>query len=107
MNLSDIKQGSRLVGVRSDGPVEIISVESGDGDVVNVVFRSADGELGQRLLSAEDVGKLFLPYYSTKGRGSGLGLAIVHRIVTDHNATIHVASNQPRGVVFTVEIPTH
>ena len=28
--------------------------------------------------------KLFLPYYSTKGRGSGLGLAIVRRIVAEH-----------------------
>jgi two-component system nitrogen regulation sensor histidine kinase NtrY len=49
--------------------------------------------------------KLFLPYYSTKGRGTGLGLAIVHRIVTDHNGTIRVEDNQPRGTVFTVELP--
>ncbi len=54
MNLSEIKQGARLVGLRSGEPVEIISVESTDGDVVNVVFRSSDGSLGQRLVSAED-----------------------------------------------------
>ncbi len=70
----------------------------------HVLLHVADTGRG---IPVEDMGKLFLPYYSTKGRGSGLGLAIVHRIVTDHNANIHVASNQPRGVVFTLEIPTH
>jgi two-component system nitrogen regulation sensor histidine kinase NtrY len=49
--------------------------------------------------------KLFLPYYSTKGRGTGLGLAIVHRIVTDHHGTIRVEDNVPKGTVFTVELP--
>ncbi len=68
----------------------------------NVLLHVADTGHG---IPAEDLGKLFLPYYSTKGRGSGLGLAIVHRIVTDHNAAIHVARNQPQGVVFTLEIP--
>ncbi len=70
----------------------------------NVLLHVADTGRG---IPAQDLGKLFLPYYSTKGRGSGLGLAIVHRIVTDHNAAIHVAQNQPRGVVFTLEIPAH
>jgi two-component system nitrogen regulation sensor histidine kinase NtrY len=49
--------------------------------------------------------KLFLPYYSTKGRGTGLGLAIVHRIVAEHHGTIRVEDNLPRGTVFTVELP--
>ena len=70
----------------------------------NVLLHVADTGHG---IPAEDLGKLFLPYYSTKGRGSGLGLAIVHRIITDHNAMIHVAKNQPQGVVFTLEIPQH
>ncbi|HEV2846418.1 MAG TPA: ATP-binding protein, partial [Thermoanaerobaculia bacterium] len=49
--------------------------------------------------------KLFLPYFSTKGRGTGLGLAIVHRIITDHQGSIRVEDNRPRGTVFTVELP--
>jgi two-component system, NtrC family, nitrogen regulation sensor histidine kinase NtrY len=49
--------------------------------------------------------KLFLPYFSTKGRGTGLGLAIVHRIVADHHGSIRVEDNHPRGTVFTVELP--
>ncbi len=53
----------------------------------------------------EDREKLFLPYYSTKGRGSGLGLAIVRRIVVEHGGTIDVAANLPRGTRFTIELP--
>jgi two-component system nitrogen regulation sensor histidine kinase NtrY len=49
--------------------------------------------------------KLFLPYYSTKGRGTGLGLAIVQRIISDHHGTIRVEDNTPHGTVFTVELP--
>ncbi len=70
----------------------------------NILVHVADTGRG---IPAEDQRKLFLPYYSTKGRGSGLGLAIVHRIVSDHNASINVSHNHPKGVVFTLEIPTH
>jgi len=49
--------------------------------------------------------KLFLPYFSTKGRGTGLGLAIVHRIVSDHRGTIRVEDNRPQGTVFTIDLP--
>jgi two-component system nitrogen regulation sensor histidine kinase NtrY len=52
-----------------------------------------------------DKDKLFLPYFSTKGRGTGLGLAIAHRIVSDHRGTIRVEDNLPRGTVITVELP--
>jgi two-component system nitrogen regulation sensor histidine kinase NtrY len=58
-----------------------------------------------RGIPAESKEKLFLPYYSTKGRGTGLGLAIVHRIVADHQGAIRVEDNTPRGTVFTVELP--
>lgn len=56
-------------------------------------------------ISREDKEKLFLPYFSTKGRGTGLGLAIVNRIVADHNATIRAEDNQPSGARFIVDIP--
>ena len=52
-----------------------------------------------------DKEKLFLPYFSTKGRGTGLGLAIVHRIVNDHDGRISVHDNHPRGTRFEIELP--
>jgi len=58
-----------------------------------------------RGIPAEDRDKLFLPFFSRKGRGSGLGLAIVHRAVTDHDGTITVEENRPRGTIFRVRLP--
>ncbi len=53
----------------------------------------------------EDKDKLFLPYFSTKGQGSGLGLAICNRIISDHDGTIRVMDNKPRGTKFVIELP--
>jgi two-component system, NtrC family, nitrogen regulation sensor histidine kinase NtrY len=52
-----------------------------------------------------DRDKLFMPYYSTKGRGSGLGLAIVRRIVVEHGGGIEVGDVRPSGTAFMVELP--
>jgi two-component system nitrogen regulation sensor histidine kinase NtrY len=52
-----------------------------------------------------DRDKLFMPYYSTKGRGSGLGLAIVRRIIVEHGGGIEVSEARPAGTTFTVELP--
>jgi two-component system nitrogen regulation sensor histidine kinase NtrY len=49
--------------------------------------------------------RVFEPYYSTKEKGTGLGLAIVSSIIADHNGFIRVRENDPRGTVFTVELP--
>lgn len=69
-----------------------------------LLLRVADTGKGVR---PEDKDKIFLPYFSTKGRGTGLGLAIVQRIVAEHHARIRVEDNRPKGAVFTLEIPLH
>jgi two-component system nitrogen regulation sensor histidine kinase NtrY len=56
-------------------------------------------------ISPEDQEKLFVPYFSRKRTGTGLGLAIVQRIVTDHDGQIRAANNEPKGAVFTIEMP--
>jgi two-component system nitrogen regulation sensor histidine kinase NtrY len=56
-------------------------------------------------ISANDREKLFLPYFSTKGRGTGLGLAIVSHILSEHGARIRVEDNRPTGARFSVEVP--
>jgi two-component system nitrogen regulation sensor histidine kinase NtrY len=73
-------------------------------DPANSVVRVTVADDGPGIPPAERE-KLFLPYYSTKGRGSGLGLAIVRRIVAEHGGSIEVTENVPRGTRFTIELP--
>jgi CheY-like chemotaxis protein len=60
---------------------------------------------------AEDIPKIFDPYYTTKGMGSekgvGLGLAICFAIVRKHNGSISVESVQDRGSVFHINLPAY
>jgi two-component system nitrogen regulation sensor histidine kinase NtrY len=53
----------------------------------------------------EDKEKMFLPYFSTKKEGTGLGLAIANRIIAEHGGYIRVRDNEPKGTIFTMEIP--
>jgi PAS domain S-box-containing protein len=78
----------------------LISTQPGAAETVELVI--ADTGCG---VSADEKEKLFLPYFSTKGRGTGLGLAIVNHILSDHGAQIRVEDNQPTGARFTIEIP--
>jgi two-component system, NtrC family, nitrogen regulation sensor histidine kinase NtrY len=77
-----------------------IATQPGAAESVELVI--ADTGCG---VSPEEKEKLFLPYFSTKGRGTGLGLAIVNHILSDHGAHIRVEDNLPVGARFTIEIP--
>jgi two-component system, NtrC family, nitrogen regulation sensor histidine kinase NtrY len=73
-------------------------------DPANSVVRIIVADNGPGIPIA-DRDKLFMPYYSTKGRGSGLGLAIVRRIIAEHGGAVDVGDNAPRGTRFTIELP--
>ncbi|MBW1649695.1 MAG: HAMP domain-containing protein [Deltaproteobacteria bacterium] len=59
---------------------------------------------GKGILDNEKI-RLFEPYFSTKKKGMGLGLAIVNTIISDHNGTIGVYDNIPKGAKFVIELP--
>lgn len=57
-------------------------------------------------INAEDMKKIFEPFFSTKAKGTGLGLAVVKRVVEErHNGTITAASEAGKGSAFTVKLP--
>jgi signal transduction histidine kinase len=56
-------------------------------------------------ISAENIPKIFEPYFSTKETGTGLGLAIVNKIVDVHHGSIEVISSEGRGTSFTIKLP--
>ena len=70
------------------------------GDVVEIAFH----DTGEGI-AAENLDKIFLPFFTTKKQGSGLGLAAVHRIVDLHGGWIKVENHPPHGARFVVCLP--
>jgi two-component system nitrogen regulation sensor histidine kinase NtrY len=56
-------------------------------------------------IAPRDRDRLFVPYFSTKKGGTGLGLTIVSSIISDHHGHIRVKNNDPKGTIFTIELP--
>jgi two-component system, sporulation sensor kinase E len=56
-------------------------------------------------ISAENLGRVFEPYFTTKRSGTGLGLLIVRRIVREHGGEISIQSSEGSGVTVTIRLP--
>ena len=56
-------------------------------------------------IAAEDLPKIFDPYFTTKSSGTGLGLAIAHNIVEAMGGSIEVKSKADKGTTFRLTIP--
>ncbi len=72
------------------------------GDYVEI--RVADNGNG---IQAENLDKIFQPFFSTKptGEGTGLGLSLSYDIVKAHGGDLKVESERGKGTVFTILIP--
>jgi signal transduction histidine kinase len=90
------------------------SLESKPGRVsISTASIQRDGEPAVRMtvadtgrgMTAEEQGKIFNDFYTTKEGGTGLGLSIVRRLVMDVQGTISVDSSPGRGTRIIIEIP--
>ena len=61
-------------GLRGDGMAEIAVADTGPG------------------IAAENLSKIFDPFFSTKAKGTGLGLALVQQIAVEHGGRVDVES---------------
>ncbi len=68
----------------------------------DVLISFADSGKG---ISAENLGNLWKPLFTTKSKGTGLGLVICKRFVEAHGGLIAVASEVEKGTVFTINLP--
>ena len=56
-------------------------------------------------LEAEDIQKVFEPFYTSKKEGTGLGLFVCKRIIELFNGTIEVSSIPLEGTIFKIRLP--
>ncbi|MFH1808838.1 MAG: PAS domain S-box protein [Pseudomonadota bacterium] len=56
-------------------------------------------------IPAENLNRIFDPYFTTKPRGSGLGLAVAYSVVRGHGGQISVRSVLDEGTCFTLLLP--
>jgi len=73
-----------------------------DLDDTYVIIRFVDTGCG---MSAENLSRVFEPYFTTKPSGTGLGLLIVRRIVREHGGELSIESSQGKGLTLTVRLP--
>ncbi|MGA3174598.1 MAG: ATP-binding protein [Syntrophorhabdales bacterium] len=58
-------------------------------------------------VEAEDIDRIFEPYYSTKKLGIGIGLTITKRLVEEHGGTISAESISGKKTTVTIRVPDH
>ena len=85
----------------------------GSGDVTIVTRSAANRPAWIELvvtdtgsgIPAEQLSRIFDPYFTTKATGTGLGLSITFRIVEEHGGTVRVYSEPGKGAEFLLSFP--
>ena len=86
---------------------------SDDNTERRVIVRTAQ-EISSAVIEVRDTGpgipanqlqKIFIPFFTTKPKGHGVGLALTHRVITEHGGTLTAANAVEGGAVFTIKIP--
>jgi signal transduction histidine kinase len=78
-----------MTRLTEDGSVEVVLSDTGCG------------------ISPEVEGKIFDPFYTTKGQegGSGIGLFLCRNIVKEHGGSLTVSSRPDEGATFIITLP--
>ena len=91
------------------GWIGVTGVVDDQSDPAMVEIQVADRGGG---IPQQELGAIFEPFYrgataqSEQIRGSGLGLTLVREIVEAHGGTVSVESDERRGTIFTVRLPS-
>ena len=56
-------------------------------------------------IAADQLNKVFSPFYSTKEKGGGLGLAVAAKIVEGHRGRLEAESKPGQGSTFRIRLP--
>jgi signal transduction histidine kinase len=82
-----------------------VSAQIRTADTEQPVIRVTVSDTG-RGMSAEESGRIFTDFYTTKPGGTGLGLSIVKRLVIDLQGTLRVESEPGVGTRMIIDLPS-
>jgi two-component system NtrC family sensor kinase len=93
---------NNAIDAMTDGPRRLsISTESSKGNLRILISDTGKG------MTAEQLDKVFLPFFTTKkvGEGTGLGMSVSYGIVKSLGGDIEAESEIARGTTFTIILP--
>jgi len=88
------------------------AITSGEG-TVRILCRQTEDWINLEVvdngcgMNAEQLKRMFDPYFTTKepGKGTGLGLLITKKVIEDHGGNIEVESEQGKGTRVKIRLP--
>ncbi|SFH69832.1 PAS fold-containing protein [Tindallia magadiensis] len=92
------REGKLTINVFSDQKKQ----GTGSENLSQVVIEFKDNGKGMK---ADEIEKIFLPFYTTDPQGTGLGLSVVHELVKENNGKIEVNSKEGEGSCFRILFP--
>ncbi|HIJ49692.1 MAG TPA: PAS domain-containing protein [Nitrospinae bacterium] len=96
-------EGGELNLITQKSSIPSTRAENGSTARQYISVTVADTGVG---MSADNLAKIFNPFFTTKDKGTGLGLAISHNIIKAHQGSIDAVSEEGKGTSFTVKIPS-
>lgn len=93
-----IKNATQAIPADRSGKITIEMIQKED----QVHIRITDNGVG---IDPSKVGKIFVPYFTTKSTGTGLGLAMVKQIIENHRGTIDFDTELGVGTTFEIVMP--
>ncbi|NQT30890.1 MAG: two-component sensor histidine kinase, partial [Deltaproteobacteria bacterium] len=99
--LNIILNAEQAITEANGGGKLTIKTEERKGDIRTTFTDNGPG------IPAENLEKIFDPFFSTKGEkgGTGLGLSVCHGIISEHGGRIYAKSKPGKGAIFFVELP--
>lgn len=94
--LNLLKNAQHAVADVEAGAIDLIAHLGGHGRVVIEVLDNGPG------VSAENVNRIFVPFFTTRREGSGVGLALSRQIMIANGGTLTFSNRQDRGAKFTL-----
>lgn len=96
--------------ISKDGHIQIVSRmttdfhligDSGEGGKMALIEIKDDGPG----INAEDMDRIFTPFFTTKAKGSGLGLPISLKIIKEHGGLLNIGPSPGGGTTAVVHLP--